>query len=130
MVAERSSSKLQVSLKPQIHKGDTERFSRRNSGSALESVHVKNCDGRCSQSHSEYEYGECVVEMHVPPIKFTAQVKFKVLDLTEPTLSMPMLVANGNRVVFRGEDAMLITTKGETAQLTRRLVLEGADQQQ
>ena len=37
--------------------------------------------------------------MHVPPIKGTAQVTFKVLDGTEPTLSMPMLVANGNGVV-------------------------------
>ena len=46
------------------------------------------------------------------------QVKFKVLDGTEPTVSMPMLVANGNKVVFRGEDAMLITAKGETAPLT------------
>ena len=39
--------------------------------------------------------------MHVPPIKGTAQVKFKVLDGTEPTLAMPMLVANGNRAVDR-----------------------------
>ena len=46
------------------------------------------------------------------------QVKLKVLDGTEPTLSVPMLVANGNRVVFRGEDAMLITAEGETAPLT------------
>ena len=56
--------------------------------------------------------------MHVPPIRDTAQVKFKVLDGTEPTLSMPMLVANGNRVVHRGEEAMLITAKGEIAPLT------------
>ena len=77
----------------------------------MESAHAKNCVGRCSQSLSEYEYGECVDEMHVPPIKGTAQVKFKVFDGTEPTLSMPMLVANGNKVVFRGEDATLITTK-------------------
>ena len=56
--------------------------------------------------------------MHVPPIKGTAQVKFKLLDGTEPILSMPMLVANGNKVVFRGEDAILITAEGETAPLT------------
>ena len=105
------------SSKPQIHKGDSERLARRNTGSAMESACVKNCVGRCSQSHSEYEYGECVVEMHVPPIKCTAQVKFKVLDGTEPTLSMPMLVANGNKVVFGGEVETLITTKGETAPL-------------
>ena len=30
---------------------------------------------------------------------------------------MPMLVANGNKVVFRGEDATLITAKGEAAPL-------------
>ena len=43
------------------------------------------------------------------------QVKFKVLDGTEPTLPMLMLAANGNKVVYRGEDAMLITAKGELA---------------
>ena len=96
-----------------------ERPVRRNSGSAMESVHVKNCVGRCSQSRIEHEYGECVVEMHVPPIKDAAHVKFEVLDGTEPTLSMPMLVANGNGAVFRGEGAMLITAKGETAPLTK-----------
>ena len=56
--------------------------------------------------------------MHVPPIKGTAQVTFKVVDGTEPTLSMPMLEANGNRVAYRGEDAMSITAEGETAPLT------------
>ena len=103
---------------PPIHKGDTERPARRNSGSAMESAYAKNGVGRCSQSPSEYDYGERVVAMYVPPIKGTAQVKFTVIDGTEPTLSLPMLVANGNRVVFRGEDAMLITAKGETAPLT------------
>ena len=105
------------SSKPHIHKGDKERPATRNSGSAVESAYAKNCVGRCSQSHCKYEYGECVVEMHVPQIKGTPQVKFKVLDGTEPTLSVPMLVANGNRVVFRGEVAMLITAEGETAPL-------------
>ena len=91
---------------------------RRNSGSAMEGAYVKNCVGRCSQLHSDENYGECVVAVYVPPIKGTAQVKFKGLDGTEPTLSMPMLVANVTRVVFRGEDAMLITAEGETAPLT------------
>ena len=88
----------------------------------MESAYVKDCVGRCSQSHSDNDYramyGECVVAMHVPPIKGTAQVKFKVVDETEPTLSIPMLVANGYGVVYRGEDAMLITAEGETAPLT------------
>ena len=53
-------------------------------------------------------------------MKGTAQVKFKVLDGTEPTFSMPMLVVNGNRVVYRGEDAMLITAKGEPRQSQRQ----------
>ena len=83
----------------------------------LESAYVKNCVGRCSQSHSDESYGESVVAMHIPPMKGTAQVKFKVLDGTERTLSMSMLMANGNKVVFRGEDATLITAKGETAPL-------------
>ena len=50
--------------------------------------------------------------MHVLPSKGTLQVKFKVLDGTEPTLSMPMLVAK-NRMILRGEVATLITAKGE-----------------
>ena len=48
--------------KPQIHKGL----------SAMESAYVRDCDGRCSQVHSDDDYGECVVAMHVPPIKGTA----------------------------------------------------------
>ena len=80
------------SSKPQIHKGS----------SAMESAYVRDED-----------YGECVVAMHVAPIKGT-----KVLDGTEPTLSMTMLVANANKLVFRGEHARLITAKGETAPLT------------
>ena len=54
---------------------------RRNSGGAMESAFVKNCVGRCSQSHSDDDcramYGECDVAMHVPPIKGIAQVKLK-----------------------------------------------------
>ena len=46
------------------------------------------------------------------------QVTFKVVAGTEPTLSMPMLVANGHRLVFRGEDTMLSTAAGEIAPLT------------
>ena len=70
--------------------------------------------------------------MHVPPIKGIAQVRFKVVDGTEPTLSMPMLVANGNRLVYRGEDTMLSTAAGEVVPLTSDgddFVPEGADQQ-
>ena len=100
------------SSKPQIHKGSSTR----------ESAYV-----------SDENNGECVVAIHVPPIKGTAQLKFKVVGGTEPTLSMTMLMANGNKLVFRGENATLISAKGETAPLTsdgRRLVLEGADQRQ
>ena len=78
-------------------------------------VHRDHRSTKDSQVHSEYEFGACVVDMHVLPIKGTAQVKFKVLDGTEPTLSMPMLVANG--VILRGEVATLSTAKGETAPL-------------
>ena len=110
------------SSKPQIHKGSTERPVRRSSGSAMESAYVRNCVGRCSQSHSDDDYEECAVAIHVPPIKGTAQATFRVLNGTEAILSMPMLVANGNKVVFRGEDAMLITAKGETAPLMKVLI--------
>ena len=44
-------------------------------------------------------------------------MKFKILDGTKPTLSMPVLVANGNRVILRDEVAMLTTAKGETEPL-------------
>ena len=94
--------------RPPIHKGS----------SAVESAYDKNCVDRCSQVYSEENYGECVVAIHVPPIKGTAQVTFKILHGTKPTLSMPMLVANGNKVAFRGEGAELITAKGETAPVT------------
>ena len=43
---------------------------------------------------------------------------FKVVAGTEPTLSMPMLVANGHRLVKRGEDTMLSTAAGEIVPLT------------
>ena len=94
--------------RPEVHKGL----------SAMESAHGKNCVDRYSRIRSDENYGECVVAIHVPPIKGSAQVKFEVVDGTEPTLSMTMLVANGNKLVFRGELARLITAKGETAPLT------------
>ena len=66
-----------------------------------------------------YEQERPVVAMHIPPIKGTAQVvTFKVVDGTEPTLSRPMLVANGHRLVYRGEDTMLSTAAGEVVLLT------------
>ena len=77
----------------------------------MESGHIWNCVGRCSQLHSDDDDEECVVAMHIPPIKSTAQVTFKVffqvVDGTEPTLSQLMLVANGHRLVpkRRGYDA-------------------------
>ena len=66
--------------------------------SAMESAHFWNCVGRCSQLHSDEDCEERVVAMHIPPIKGTAQMTFKVVDGTEPTLSMPMLVATGHRL--------------------------------
>ena len=54
------------------------------------------------------------VAMHILPITRTAQVTFKVVDGTEPTPSMPMLVAIGPRLVERGEDTMLSTAAGES----------------
>ena len=84
----------------------------------MESAHFWNCVGRCSQLHSDDDCEECVVEMHIFPIKGTAQVMFKVVAGTEPTLSMPMLVANGHRLVNQGEDMMLSTAAGEIVPLT------------
>ena len=75
----------------------------------MESAHFWNCVGRCSQLHSDDDYEECVVAMHFSPIKGTAQVTFKVVHDTEPALSMRMLVANGHRLVYRGEDTTLST---------------------
>ena len=84
----------------------------------MESAFSWNCVGRCSQLRSEEDCEEFVVAMHIPPIKGTAQVTFKVVDGTEPTLSMPMLVANGHRLVKSGEDTMLSTAAGEVVPLT------------
>ena len=63
----------------------------------MESAHFWNCVGRCSQVRSDDDCEECVVAMHISPIKGTAQVTFKVVDGTEPTQSMPMLVAKWPR---------------------------------
>ena len=84
----------------------------------MESAHFWNCVGRCSRFHSDDDCEECVVAMHIPPIKGTVQETFKVVDGTEPTLSMPMLVANGHRLVYRGEDTILSTAAGEVVPLT------------
>ena len=46
------------------------------------------------------------------------EVTFKVVDGTEPTVSMPMLVASGHRLVKRGDDTMLSTAAGEVVPLT------------
>ena len=100
--------------------------------SAMEIAYSWNCVGRCSQLHSDNDCEECVVEMHIPQIKGTAQVIFNVVAGTEPALSMPMLVANGHRLVSeerRGYDAE--HSSREIVPLTSRrpLVPEGADQQ-
>ena len=88
MVAERSSSKLQV-----------HRDHRSKKDSALWKAQT-----------SETALADAV----------NRTVNMSTESGTEPTLSMsmPMLVANGNKVVFRGEDAELITAKVETAPLT------------
>ena len=77
-----------------------------------------NCVGGCSQLHSDDVCEKCVVVMHILPIQVTGQVTFKVVDGTEPILSMPVLVANGHRLVNRGEDTMLSTAAGEVVPLT------------
>ena len=84
----------------------------------MESAYFWNCVGRCNQSHSDDDCEECVVARHIPPIKGTAQVTFKVVDGTETTLSMPMLVATGHRLEDRGEEPMLSTVAGEVVPLT------------
>ena len=66
----------------------------------MESAHFWNCVSRCSEVHSEDDCEKCVVAMHILPIEGTAQVKFKVVEGTEPTLSIPMLVADGNSVAY------------------------------
>ena len=50
--------------------------------------------------------------------KGTAQVTFKVVDGTDPALSMPMLVANGHRLIRRRKETMLSTAAGEVVPLT------------
>ena len=104
-------------LRPQIY--DANAIVCERLQSAMESAYSWNCVGRCSQLHSHDDCEECVVEMHIPPIKGTAHVTFKVVAGTEPTLSMPILVANGHRLVYRGEDTVLSTgSRGNVAPLT------------
>ena len=108
-----SPLKLPVYLRSTKTLRDCERLQ-----SAVESARFWDRVSGCSQVHSDDDGEECVVVMHIPPIKGIAQVKFKVVEGTEPTLSIPMLVANGNSVVCRGNDVMLNTAGGEVAPLT------------
>ena len=84
----------------------------------MEGAHFWNCVSRRSQVHSDDDCEECVVAMHIPPIKSIAQETFKVVDGTETTLSMPTLVANSKRLVYRGEDTMFCSAAGEVVPLS------------
>ena len=92
MVAERSSSKLQAHRSHRSTK-DLAPWKAHTSETAL--AHAVN---RFDQGHS------------------TGDIQNSWWDETD--FSMPMLVANGNKVLFRGENAKLITARGETAPLT------------
>ena len=116
MVAERSSSKMQVHRNHRSTK-EIQSVLRDETLEAPWRAHESRTALADAVNHTVNMSMESASLMHVPPIKCTAQVKFKVLEGTEPTLSMPMLVANGNKVVFGGEVETLITTKGETAPL-------------
>ena len=92
MVAERSSSQLQAHRSHRSTK-DLAPWKAHTSETAL--AHAVN---RFDQGHS------------------TGDIQNSWWDETD--FSMPMLVANGNKVLFRGENAKLITARGETAPLT------------
>ena len=89
----------------------------------MESAYSWNCVGRRSQLHSDDDCEECVVEMHIPPIKGTAQVTLKVVTGTEPTLSMPMLLASGHDAEHGSRGNRAVNER------RRRLVPEGLDKQ-
>ena len=55
-------------------------------------------------------------------------MKFKVLDGTEPTLSMTMLVANGNQLVFRGESARLMPLRGDENDWYLKVLINNSDE--
>ena len=67
---------------------------------------------RTASGHALTSYGHCVLKLRVPPIAGTAHVTFEVVDVRYPVLSVPLLVADGHRVVFRGQEAELSTTRG------------------
>ena len=55
----------------------------------------------------------------MPPIAGTVRVTIEVADVRYPILSVAMLVANGHRVFFRGQEVELSTTGGAVAPLMR-----------
>ena len=85
-----------------------------NNGFDVRAVTLRTASGRTLTS-----YGLCVLKLQVPPIEDTARVTFQVVDVRHPILSVAMLVANGHRVPFRGQEAVLSTAGGAFAPLTR-----------
>ena len=80
----------------------------------MESAHFWNCVGRCSQLPSDEDCGRDAHSSdhgHSP-----GDIQSRRWDRTD--LSMPMLEANGRRLVYRGEDTMLTTAAGEVVPLT------------
>ena len=51
------------------------------------------------------------MECETPPTESTTCVTFELADVRCPILSVPMLVADSHRVVFRGRGAELLTAE-------------------
>ena len=55
---------------------------------------------RTTSGHALTSSGQCVLQLRVPPIAGTARVKFEVVDVRYPIVSVAMLVKSGHKVVF------------------------------
>ena len=71
---------------------------------------------RTASGHAPTSYGHCVLKLQVPPVAGTARVTFEVIEVCYPILSVAILVANGHRVLVRGQDAVLSTAAQTTAE--------------
>ena len=85
----------------------------------------RNCVGRCSQSHSDENYGECVVAMHVPKIKKSSMGLNRPVNADAGGKRQQSGFQRRRRNVDHGE-----RRNRAVDECWRRLVLEGADEQQ
>ena len=73
---------------------------------------------RRASGHDLTSYGYWEQEMQMPPMEDTTCVTFELAEVRCSILSVPTLVANGHRVIYRGRGDELRTAKRAVAPLT------------